>query len=511
MQKTVRLILGDQLHYEHSWFSEVTDAVVYVLMEVRQETDYTRHHIQKILSIFGAMRRFAAHLESAGHQVRYLKLSDSDNKQSIPDNLQGIFEAEQASHFEYLLPDEYRLDEQLHAFGESLSIGCEAVDTEHFLSSRDEPTTFFKGSKTWLMERFYRHMRKQYDVLMEGTEPAGAQWNFDADNRNRYDGKVSIPAPLMWNHNLQELKEMVDAAGVKYIGQVDAAQVNWPLTRQEALQQLDWFIQKALPYFGTYQDAMAREEWTLFHSRLSFALNVKMLSPLEVIKAAERAWQEQPDRYELNQTEGFIRQILGWREYMRGIYWARMPDYAALNYFEHEAKLPDWYWTGQTKMNCLAKSITQSLEHAYAHHIQRLMVTGNFALLAGIHPDEVDAWYLGIYIDAFEWVEMPNTRGMSQFADGGIVGSKPYVSSANYMHKMSDYCKSCHYDHKKKVGEGACPFNLLYWDFYARHRDKLAKNPRIGMAYRTWDRMGEEKQIQITEEAAQLRQRLDDL
>ena len=196
---------------------------------------------------------------------------------------------------------------------------------------------------------------------------------------------------------------------------------------------------------------------------------------------------------------------------MRGIYWANMPDYASLNYFEHEAKLPDWYWTGKTKMRCMAKSIEQSLDYAYAHHIQRLMVTGNFALLAGIHPDEVDAWYLGIYIDAFEWVEMPNTRGMSQYADGGIVGSKPYVSSANYMHKMSDYCKSCQYDHKQKVGEGACPFNLLYWDFYARHREKLAKNPRIGMMYRTWDRMGADKQAQILQEAAMVKENLNDL
>ena len=280
MQKTVRLILGDQLHYGHSWFSEVQDTVVYLLMEVRQETDYTKHHIQKILAIFGAMRRFAQHLETQGHQVRYIALDDPENKQSIPANVQAVMESVGATHFEYLLPDEYRLDEQLHAFGESLAGHCKSHDTEHFLSTRDEPATFFKKSKTWLMERFYRHMRKQYDVLMVGTEPAGDQWNFDADNRNRYDGKVAIPPPLSWNHDLQELKQMVDAAGVEYIGQVDASQVNWPLSRQESLEQLDWFITQALPHFGTYQDAMASQEWTLFHSRLSFALNVKMLHPL---------------------------------------------------------------------------------------------------------------------------------------------------------------------------------------------------------------------------------------
>jgi deoxyribodipyrimidine photolyase-related protein len=252
---------------------------------------------------------------------------------------------------------------------------------------------------------------------------------------------------------------------------------------------LDFFVAECLPLFGTYEDAMSPTEWSIYHSRLSFSMNTKMISPLEVINKAVEAWESNPEKITINQLEGFVRQILGWREYMRGIYWMKMPEFAKLNYFKNQAKLPDWYWTGKTKMNCLKHSISQSLQYAYAHHIQRLMITGNFALLAGVNPDEVDAWYLGIYIDALDWVEITNTRGMSQFADGGIIGSKPYVSSASYIDKMSHYCGSCYYDKAKKVGDRACPFNSLYWNFYDRNANLLAKNPRIGMMYNVWNKM----------------------
>jgi deoxyribodipyrimidine photolyase-related protein len=258
---------------------------------------------------------------------------------------------------------------------------------------------------------------------------------------------------------------------------------------------------ECLPLFGTYQDAMTPNEWSLYHSRLSFSMNIKMISPSEVIHRAIKEWEKHPEKIEYNQLEGFVRQIIGWREYMRGIYWLKMPEYNSLNYFNHQEKLPDWFWTGNTKMNCLKDSIKQSLHYAYAHHIQRLMITGNFALLAGTHPDEVDAWYLGIYIDALDWVEITNTRGMSQFADGGIVGTKPYVSSASYIDKMSNYCSSCYYNKAKKVGEKACPFNSLYWNFYDKHEDKLAKNPRIGMMYKVWHRMKPEDKEALLQQA----------
>lgn len=510
MTKKVRLVLGDQLNHKHSWYGAVDDSVCYVLMEVRQETDYVRHHVQKVLAFFGAMRRFAAWLEREGHRVRYFRLDDVDNAQSIPENLRQVLDTEQAEVFGYQLPDEFRLDEQLFSFGESLSQGVEVADTEHFMCSRDAVGSFF-GQKSWLMERFYREMRRKHGILMEGDRPVGGEWNYDAENRAAYDGAAPIPAPLDFGHDLSELAAMLDKAGVETMGGADPKRLNWPLCREEGLQQLDWFVQEALPHFGTYQDALERGEWAMFHSRLSFALNVKLLDPLEVVQAVEAAWEKAPERYALNHVEGFIRQIIGWREYMRGVYWAEMPAFAERNFFGYSRKLPGWYWTGKTKMACLSDCITQSLDRAYAHHIQRLMVTGNFALLAGIDPAEVDAWYLGIYIDAIEWVELPNTRGMSQYADGGLVGSKPYVSSANYINKMGNYCKQCAYSHRLKVGEGACPFNLLYWHFYDRHREQLEGNPRIGMVYRTWDRMGEEKQAQIRREAEAYLERIDDL
>ena len=300
---------------------------------------------------------------------------------------------------------------------------------------------------------------------MENGEPATGKWNYDHDNRKKLPKGLEPPKPKYFKRDVSDLVNVINEAGVETIGRIEPSNFIWPVTKEEGAEMLDFFIDECLPQFGMFQDAMTPEYWSLFHSRLSFLINSKVLHPLTVVRAVEEAWQRQPDRVTIAQAEGFIRQVLGWREYMRGIYWAKMPEYAEHNFFDHQRPLPEWYWTGDTKMKCLSHSINQSLDHAYAHHIQRLMVTGNFALLAGIHPDAVDAWYLGIYIDAIEWVEITNTRGMSQFADGGIVGSKPYVSSGSYIHKMSHYCKECAYNVKDKFGQNACPFNSLYWDF----------------------------------------------
>jgi deoxyribodipyrimidine photolyase-related protein len=302
---------------------------------------------------------------------------------------------------------------------------------------------------------------------------------------------------------------MLDASDVKTIGTVKAEEFQWPIDRSQSLQVLHYFIQHLLPGFGTYEDAMIQKSWSLFHSRLSFALNLKMLHPDEVIQAAINAMEERPEEISYNQVEGFVRQILGWREFVRGVYWREMPAYAGKNFFQHQRPLPAWFWTGETSMNCLRHAIGQTLEHSYAHHIQRLMVIGNFSLLAGLHPDELDHWYLSVYIDAIEWVEMPNTRGMSQFADGGLIASKPYVSSAAYIDKMSDYCGSCAYAQKEKTGEKACPFNSLYWHFHHRHSDKLKSNPRIGMMYKVWEKM--ENQTAILRQAEDYLSRLDQL
>jgi len=508
--KKLRLILGDQLNHHHSWYQEKSDEVIYVMMEMEQELSYTTHHVQKIIAFFLAMRAFAEHLKEEGHRVIYLKLDDEGNQQTLTKNLTRIIQSEGISKFEYQLPDEYRLDKQLQEYCSAINIDFETFDTEHFLTTRNELADFFKGKKQFLMESFYRHMRKKHKVLMDSGEPIGGKWNFDHENRNKMPEDTYVPQPKVFFRDVTDLVDLLKQKQVQTIGNIQPREFIWPVIRQEGLSLLEFFLKECLPFFGVYQDAMTTKGWSLFHSRLSFVMNVKLLSPREVIDKTVEVWQNNQD-IPLSAVEGFIRQILGWREYMRGIYWKFMPGYANENFFENDRKLPGWFWTGKTKMKCLSHAIGQSLEHAYAHHIQRLMVTGNFALLAGIHPDEVDQWYLGIYIDAIEWVEITNTRGMSQFADGGIVATKPYVSSANYMHKMSHYCSSCSYNHKEKLGENACPFNSLYWDFIERNRKLLEKNPRMGMIYRVWDKNSTQHKNQIIEQAAYFLEKIEEL
>ena len=500
-EKTLRLILGDQMNQNHSWFREVDPSVTYVLMELRSETDYTRHHIQKIAGFFAAMRQFADALRMGGHQVRYISLNDPQNLHSFGENCRSLIDLHGFTRFAYQLPDEYRVDEHLRVFTALLNIPAEVVDTEHFFTNRTTFSSFFQGKKTYLMESFYRHMRKEYGILMAGDQPLTGQWNYDHDNRKKIPKGHVVTPPLLFQNDVTAIVEEIQEAGISTLGTIDPCQFIWPVNREQALQLLDFFTTECLPLFGTFEDAMTVHSWSVYHSRMSFALNIKLLSPREVIDAVIESWEHDPERISFNQLEGFVRQILGWREFMRGVYWTQMPDYASLNFFQHDHPLPEWFWTGETKMNCLKHSIVQSLQHAYAHHIQRLMVTGNFTLLAGIHPNEVDQWYLGIYIDALDWVEITNTRGMSQHADGGIVGTKPYVSSAAYIDKMSDYCGTCYYNKSKKTGDKACPFNSLYWSFYVRHTDKLARNPRIGMMYKVWGKMAPTDKSAILEQA----------
>jgi deoxyribodipyrimidine photolyase-related protein len=501
-QKTLRLILGDQLNINHNWFKTIDESVTYVLMEIRSETDYAQHHIQKVVGFFAAMRNFSEELQQRKHHVIYIRLTDEGNLQNFDKNCQAIITKYQFTKFEYLLPDEYRLDEHLKSFTSTLEIPFSANDTEHFYSTRNELQDLFAGKKMYLMESFYRYMRKKHQVLIvDGDKPLNGKWNFDEDNRQKLPKEHKPILPLLFSNNVREIEKELLKANVKTIGTVDSSNFLWPINRAQSLALLDFFIANCLPLFGTFQDSMAPNEWSIYHSRLSFSMNIKLLTPKEVVDKAIEAYKQQPDTIQYNQLEGFVRQIIGWREYMRGIYWLKMPEYATLNYFENMEQLPAWYWTGKTKMNCLKNAIHQSLNFAYAHHIQRLMITGNFALLAGVHPNEVDAWYLGIYIDAIEWVEITNTRGMSQFADGGIVGTKPYVSSASYIHKMSSYCAGCYYDKSKKTGDKACPFNSLYWNFYDKHEAKLAKNPRIGMMYNVWRKMQPEAKAELLEQA----------
>lgn len=501
----LRLILGDQLNIHHPWFNEVNDEVCYVLMEMRQETDYAPHHIQKIVAFFGAMRTFASQLKARDHTVVYLALDDKENNHTLNENLLRLIEKISATSFEYQLPDEYRLDQQLRNFCEAIHLPTHAEDTHHFMTKREDLSQFFEGKKQLILEFFYRNMRKQFDLLMEKGQPEGGQWNYDKNNRKKWKGEPNIPlAYVPKNTALDTLTKMIEQAGVKTIGKMDSENFLFPFSREEALEQLDYFCTYLLVHFGDFQDALHTEEINLFHSRISFALNVKLISPLEVVEIVIAHYRANEDKIELSQVEGFVRQIIGWREYMRGIYWKEMPHYAEKNALDNHNPLPDFYWTGETKMNCLHQAITNSLDNAYAHHIQRLMITGNFALLAQVHPDAVDQWYLGIYADAIEWVQITNTRGMSQWADGGIVATKPYVSAAAYIHKMSNYCEGCVYDRKKRLGDDACPFNSLYWNFLDDKKQFFAKNNRMAMMLRLLEKIPPQELAEIKARASKI-------
>jgi len=499
--KTLRLILGDQLHIGHSWFREPDPDTLYCLFEMRQETDYVQHHIQKVIGFFAAMRRFSEDLEAMGHRVLYLKINDPDNAQDLIKNLERLLSDENIERFEYLLPDEERLDRQLREFCDGLEIPHDAVDTEHFFTGRSELAEFFDGKKQFLMETFYRAMRKKHDILMEDGKPAGGKWNYDAANRKPWKGSPEIPAHKPFRNRVGDITADIEKADIQTIGRFDRKTLDFPICREQALEQLEHFCSELLPHFGDYEDAMHTEEPFLFHSRLSFALNLKLITPKETIEAALASFEKNSGQISLSQIEGFVRQILGWREYMRGMYWMRMPAFKKENHLKNSHPLPGFFWTGDTRMNCLKHAVDQSLDLAYAHHIQRLMITGNYALLTQTDPDEVDAWYLGIYIDAVEWVQLPNTRGMSQFADGGKIATKPYVSSGSYINKMSNYCKNCPYNPKEKVTEDACPFNSLYWNFLDEKRPLLKGNHRMGMMYSVLDKMDSDQLKQMKKRA----------
>lgn len=479
--KKLRLILGDQLNQKHSWFDKVDNDVTYIMAEMRQETDYVKHHIQKVVAFFLSMRNFSEELTEKGHRFVYLQITDSDNPQDLDKIINKYAKETNAEKFEYQLPDEYRLDKQLNNICKKLSIDSEAFDTEHFYTTRYELKNFFSGKKQLIMENFYRMMRKKHDIMMVNGQPDGGKWNYDQSNRKKWKGEPEIPHERGFRKEVGAVLQEIEKAEIKTFGNIDFTNFNWPTSRTECLSILNYFCNNLLVHFGDYQDAMHSDEKFLFHSRLSFAMNAKILSPKEVIEKVLGHFYENTSDIHISQVEGFVRQILGWREYMRGIYWKEMPNYENLNELKNHNKLPEFFWTGKTDMNCLKHSIGQSLNEAYAHHIQRLMIIGNYALLTQINPDEVDQWYLGVYIDAIEWVEITNTRGMSQFADGGIIATKPYVSSANYINKMGNYCSSCKYSHTKKLGENACPFNSLYWNFLDEKAVHFKNNNRMAM------------------------------
>lgn len=487
--KTLRLILGDQLNSKHSWFSSEDSDVLYCMFEMRQETDYVKHHIQKVIGFFAAMREFANQLEENGHRIKYLKLNDKSNKQSLTENLGNLIEQHSITNFQYIEPDEYRLDKQLEEFCKTISIKVDVFKSEHFYTERNDLKQFFKGKKQFVMEYFYRDMRKKHNILIKNSEPEGGKWNYDKSNRKKWKGNPEIPNFIAFNNNVDEVLKEIEKANIKTIGYFEDTSFEYPITRAQALNQLKYFCENLLKHFGDYQDAMHTKETYLFHSRLSFALNLKLISAKNVVSTILNYYNQHSDIIDISQVEGFIRQIIGWREYMRGMYWMLMPDLSHENYLENNNPLPDFYWTANTKMNCMKHAIQNSLDNGYAHHIQRLMVTGNYALLTQTNPNEVDDWYLGIYVDAIQWVQLPNTRGMSQFADGGNIATKPYVSSGSYIQKMSSYCNDCHYNYKNKTEDNACPFNSLYWNFLDEKRSYFKNNNRMKMMYHVLDKM----------------------
>ena len=498
------LVLGDQLTESLSALEAADkDSDVVVMAEVTEEATYVTHHPKKIAFIFAAMRKFAVRLRDRGWDVRYAQLDDTDNAGSIPGELLRRAEETGTSELIATQPGEWRLIEAL----QDMPLRLTMLPDTRFISTQKEFETWAKGRKALRMEYFYREMRRKTGLLMNGNEPEGGKWNYDAENRKPAPGDIAFSGPMRFTPDGM-VEEVLDLVGVRFGDSFGTLRPFWFATDQEqARRALTHFITYALPRFGDYQDAMLSDNRFLYHAMISPYLNVGLLDPLEVCKAAEEAYRD--GHAPLNAVEGFIRQIIGWREYVRGIYFREGPDYPRRNALNHQRKLPWFYWTGDTDMTCLSRTITQTEQEAYAHHIQRLMVTGNFALLAGVNPTELHDWYLRVYVDAFEWVEAPNTVGMSQFADGGIIASKPYVSSGAYINRMSDYCKSCRYKVADKTGKDACPFNLLYWHFLDRHADRFRDNPRMAQTYANWDRMDEERRKTILTEAQGFLDRLE--
>lgn len=506
------IVLGDQLNAAHSWYRQVNPKRLILMMEMRQETDYTTHHIQKVVGFFAAMRQFAEALSQAGHKVLYLTLDEPSNQQNLVANIDSILHSCPTLKEVCLQqPDEYRVDQQLQNWAQQSKATVTWSDTEHFLTQRDVLARWFPNQSRYIMENFYRRMRKESGYLMVDGRPIGNKWNFDKQNRNKIPAQHQVEPPLCFAHNVSEIVDLVQQEGVKTIGEIDANRFIWPINRSQSRQLLTYFVEHLLVHFGRYQDAMHSEHWSLYHARLSFSLNSKMLSPREVVEKVIDYWLTHQDTIDLAQVEGFVRQIIGWREFIRAMYWQHMPSYGELNQLHAKRMLPEFYWHGHTKMNCMKHSIEQSLQHAYAHHIQRLMITGNFALLIGANPDAVDSWYLGIYIDALEWVELPNTRGMSQFADGGLLATKPYASSGAYINKMSNYCGDCHYQVSARVGDKACPFNSLYWHFIDQHQESLSQNPRMRMIVRQWQQRATSDQQSLLEQAGKYLAQINDL
>ena len=499
----LRVILGDQLSTRLAIVAGADKSSdVFLMAEVMAEASYVNHHVKKIAFLFSAMRHYAAALRAAGYRVRYVALEDAENSQSLDGEILRAVAELAPSRVVVTEPGEWRLREGFEALRLALPVELEILPDTRFLCSHDDFNAWAGDRRELRMEYFYRDMRRRHEVLMEPDgKPAGGRWNFDAENRKPPKAGLGSPPRLSFKKDAITL-EVLDLVRRRFpdgYGRLEP--FHFAVTRRQALAELDHFIAHVLPGFGDYQDAMLRGEPWLRHSLLAAYINAGLLYPLEVCRRAEAAYRA--GQAPLNAAEGFIRQILGWREFVRGVYWRFMPGYLEQNALEAHEPLPWFYWSGETRMACVREALAHTYDHAYSHHIQRLMITGNFALLAGLAPQAVHEWYLAVYADAYEWVEAPNTLGMALPADGGVLASTPYAASGAYIRRMSNYCQGCAYDPTVAVGERACPFNALYWDFMARHRERFSRNARMPYVYATWDRMGAERQAGLRDQAEQ--------
>lgn len=496
------IVLGDQLDHRSSAFDGFDPARDVVWMaEVAEESTHVWSSKQRIAIFLSAMRHFAAELRERGLPLIYTHLDDADNTGTLAGELARAIALFKPQQLLLTAPGDWRVLQALRAVAAQAGLPLDLRDDSHFFSTVRDFAAHAKGRKQLRLEYWYRELRHKHGVLMNGKEPEGGQWNFDADNRESFGkkGPQNVPQPFRIQPDAvtQGVIALVNQRFADHPGSLDS--FAWPVTREQSLQALHNFIDQRLPLFGQFEDAMWAGEVSLWHSQLSASLNLKLLNPREVVAAAEAAYRN--GHAPLAAVEGFIRQILGWREFVRGIYWTQMPGYIERNALDAQAPLPAWYWTGQTDMACLKDAIGQTLAHGYAHHIQRLMVTGLYALLLGVRPQAVHAWYLSVYVDAVEWVELPNTLGMSQYGDGGLLGSKPYVATGKYIQRMSNHCTGCRYDPAQSTGPKACPFTTLYWDFLMRHEPLLRQNARMAMQMKNLDRLAPEAREAIAAQA----------
>ena len=504
--RTLIVVLGDQLDLDAVAFDDFDANVDAVWMaEVVDESTHVWSAKPRTAMFIAAMRHFALALQSAGRRLHYTRLDAPGNAGSLAAQLEADILRLKPTRLVMTEPGDWRVLQAIKALAQAKGLPLDIREDRHFFTSIADFAAHAKGRKSLRMEYFYREQRKRHQVLMQGDEPVGGQWNFDADNRESFGaaGPGAVPPRAVFEPDTmtREVIALVEARFAGHPGRLDS--FAWPVTRAQALQSLHAFIRERLPLFGRYQDAIWPGDPWLYHSHLSAALNLKLLNPREVVACAEAAYRD--GHAPLASVEGFIRQILGWREYTRGVYWTQMPAYLDRNALDAQQDLPAWFWTGATDMACLRDALAQTLEHGYANHIQRLMVTGLYTLMLGVQPRQVHAWYLAVYVDAVEWVELPNTLGMSQYADGGVMGSKPYIATGKYIQRMSPHCKGCRYDPAQRSGDSACPFTTLYWDFLMRHEEAMARNPRMTLQVKNVARLTDDQKQAVSERAAAIR------